>query len=336
MEGPFDPVGRCIYCDAKRYSETRDQFGTEHIIPEGLGGRILLPAASCFLCEQKTNEFENFCQTEMLRAFRYKLGIKGKRRKTKRVTSLPIEFLINGEWTAQNVPLAHYPLTLLIPTFPLPDILRLEPVEKSTVLQFSVINMWDEQANAALTRRFGAKDIRFVSGNTQIRQFVRMLAKIAYSYAVAKRGFGGFRQLVLPIIEGDLSFAHLLIGCTAKIPDAKTRHSLDLQSEIHNGRNYWVVRIRMFADLGWPEYICVVGFHLDESDTAQLPEFSSVRPWRIPRSEMALHDKGLMPQRPAPQTFIHPTKTDADAAPLNFQIGFGQFNGPPVQPPPKA
>ncbi len=47
----FDPVGRCIYCgrgpDAK--------LTKEHIIPYGLNGHLILPAASCEICAAKTS-----------------------------------------------------------------------------------------------------------------------------------------------------------------------------------------------------------------------------------------------------------------------------------------
>ena len=45
----FPPVGFCIYCGAK------DNLGEEHIIPFGLGGNLILPAAaSCIQCSDIT------------------------------------------------------------------------------------------------------------------------------------------------------------------------------------------------------------------------------------------------------------------------------------------
>jgi hypothetical protein len=44
----FSPVGFCIYCGAQ------DKLGEEHVIPFGLGGNLILPAASCRQCSDIT------------------------------------------------------------------------------------------------------------------------------------------------------------------------------------------------------------------------------------------------------------------------------------------
>jgi hypothetical protein len=139
----FNPVGRCIYCDAQRYSEARKRFGDEHIIPEGPGGRLILPEASCQRHERITNQSEQFCQRNTMIAFRCKLGIKLKRCKDKRAKALPADFLIDHSWQLRNVPLADYPVTMLIPTLQIPDLMRAAPIEKSRVLQYSKVDLWD-------------------------------------------------------------------------------------------------------------------------------------------------------------------------------------------------
>ena len=47
---PWQPRN-CIYCSAEVYSSTRAKMGEEHLIPEGIGGTLILGSASCQACE---------------------------------------------------------------------------------------------------------------------------------------------------------------------------------------------------------------------------------------------------------------------------------------------
>src|SRR5438876_10039435 len=48
----YPPVGHCIYCSGT------DNLTREHIVPFGLHGNAVLPAASCASCRQLTSAFE--------------------------------------------------------------------------------------------------------------------------------------------------------------------------------------------------------------------------------------------------------------------------------------
>jgi 5-methylcytosine-specific restriction endonuclease McrA len=48
----YSNVNRCIYCG------TLENLTDEHIIPYGLGGRSILPKASCSECSNITTNFE--------------------------------------------------------------------------------------------------------------------------------------------------------------------------------------------------------------------------------------------------------------------------------------
>src|SRR5262249_43485233 len=50
--------GKCIYCGAKRYSPERERLGDEHIVAFSLGGKVVLPQASCNKCEKMTSGIE--------------------------------------------------------------------------------------------------------------------------------------------------------------------------------------------------------------------------------------------------------------------------------------
>jgi hypothetical protein len=317
---PYTSVGRCIYCNATNYDENHPhkKLGDEHIIPAGLGGRLILPEASCRKCETNNNAAETFCQNEMLEAFRLHLGITrdGAPRK-----SLRAEFLRRNGWHTQKVPASQCPVSMMAPTLPAPDIFFPHPPERSNVLQFTTVTMWSERNILRFLHDIEAIDWRIRSKHIRLWPFIRMLAKIAHAYCVAELRLDGFLPLLLPIIEGELGYpAHRFVGGSANIQDKHIRHDLDLQREQHGGRMYWIVRIRMFADLGFPEYICAAGLDLCESDMIISPlDESDLRPFRIPKSEISTAER--VP-RPAPQVWVHPKGDGLEAA---FSVSWGNF-----------
>jgi hypothetical protein len=71
----YDPVHKCIYCDAEVYSTDPGgrlhPLGGEHIIAEALGGTIELLLASCQKCERATGSIvENDVLGRTLKALR--------------------------------------------------------------------------------------------------------------------------------------------------------------------------------------------------------------------------------------------------------------------------
>jgi len=73
----LDPVGRCIYCGTKD-----EPLGEEeHIIPESIGGGLILPKATCPCGPKLTHGFEGKVVNQIFQETRRQLGIKGKKRK---------------------------------------------------------------------------------------------------------------------------------------------------------------------------------------------------------------------------------------------------------------
>jgi hypothetical protein len=65
----FDPVNLCIYCGRSDGLLTR-----EHILPIGLGGGLILPAASCRACQDITKNIETKCQRGNLLPYSFNRG----------------------------------------------------------------------------------------------------------------------------------------------------------------------------------------------------------------------------------------------------------------------
>ncbi len=262
----YEQSGRCIYCGTPSYSESRSRLGDEHVVPQGLGGQLILPRASCRACEVHINGFEQFCQKDMLAAFRYHHGLPTKRPK-ERPKTLPAEIENNGEYEPCNLPIAEYPLRIAIPILPTPEILRPVARRKSPIVAMHMFpgpaDFSDEfyyKGNMQFMRIKRGK-FRVVSGRTDFSKFAGMLAKIGHSFAVGELGASGFEPMIYDGMQGRTPFdLHHLVGGETVVPaPTMERHTLSLNLESHNGQNLWVAKIRLFGDLGWPQYTVVVG-----------------------------------------------------------------------------
>jgi HNH endonuclease len=65
----YPEVGVCIYCGST------NQLEDEHIVPFGLGGNAILPAASCRTCAVVTSRFELSVLRGPMRPIRVALGV---------------------------------------------------------------------------------------------------------------------------------------------------------------------------------------------------------------------------------------------------------------------
>ena len=119
----YKPVGTCIYCGATEYTPgSSEPLAEEHIVPEGLGARLVLPAASCRSCEAKTSNFERANLRHLFWVPRQKLNLRGKKRKRElRPHSLPI---IKPDGSEMQITLAleDHPALLVLPILHLPGI----------------------------------------------------------------------------------------------------------------------------------------------------------------------------------------------------------------------
>ena len=103
-----DPVGVCIYC-----GRTED-LSDEHIIPLALGGRLVLPEASCSICAALTSAFEgSVCRGFMLDA--RTAGRFPTRRPKERPTTSTLEIKRGNDFESIELPSAESPGFLQLP-----------------------------------------------------------------------------------------------------------------------------------------------------------------------------------------------------------------------------
>jgi hypothetical protein len=89
----------------------------------------------------------------------------------------------------------------------------------------------------------------------------RMMAKIAHAFAVAEVGLDGFAPVLQPTILSEQEDPFQFVGCQeqADLPKQSWLHEMSFLCWEQKGACYLVVKVRLLAHLGAPEYYVVVG-----------------------------------------------------------------------------
>ena len=260
----YSPVGRCIYCGV--LGDTV-KLHDEHIIPHGLGGKLILPKASCAQCGKITGAvIEQQCLRTMLRSLRLRLGLAGRRKPKERPKTLPAAMQVNDTWYAVEAPVDKRLGVAHLFAFHEPGILSgLRPVESrlrhapaiwgNFAFDPAVSRRWAREQNPK-ARRYGS-----ISSFNPVL-FQRMLAKIGHSFAIAELGPHHFIPLLPRAIIGEDPWLpnHLVGGHPDAVEPSEYLNEIGLRYQTStDGRTFIVVQIRFFGTLGAPVYRVVVG-----------------------------------------------------------------------------
>lgn len=255
----YPPAGRCIYCGT-----TDGKLKKEHIIPHGLGGVAILPDASCVSCERITGPLEQTIQRTMLGNFRIALGLPTRNPK-QRPRNVDIHLFKDGRMTKTNIPASEIPLMCAVPQLPPPRIIQGLP--HTNKLDFQIVAKFTEEGRKKFLPTHGEG----VGINPiDIFIFLRFLAKIAHSFAIAQRGVDGFQPFLPDIILGKpevlCSELYQLIGGGMNLPnrllcdpESLPFHHLELHHVKASENTFVVVSIQLFCFLNMPTYSMVVG-----------------------------------------------------------------------------
>jgi hypothetical protein len=252
----FDPPGRCIYCGSDGAPVgLRD----EHIIPFALGGRTILPKASCRKCEATTHAFEGKFAHQYFDAIRWQNNMPSRRSRKHRPTTLPI--VVGKNKTKVDIPLADHPSVGYLLNFPPPRLFADgAPTKTFQLVSVGMFGATPDTAHRAARLRDGMVTFE---GNTTIGPYVRSLAKIAHVLSVAERGLDGFAPFLTDFIRsGDGNVGHLIGGSAGlpEIPAEPMLHRLGTAIVPHDKKQLVVAHIRLFAYAGpVPVYSLVTG-----------------------------------------------------------------------------
>ncbi len=279
---PFDTsrtilgrVGKCIYCKRSNVA-----LSDEHIIPYGLNGNQVLLDASCSDCSKITSAFERdiLRHTFLLPRKAFKM-----RSYNKHEDEIPAKLEIGESVKYINIPRDDAPIMFTLPIFLAPSILDIRP------FQPGIQGTGDFQiheirgiAKEKLRKKHGGPgkvsfDIAYNPNN-----FARLLAKIAYGFAVAQFGLDDVEDLgIVSTIKGETDDVGKWVGCVSgeKFAPNTVLHSWqsqiqgsyqidDLKGTMEARLSY---RISLFSLFSTPEYTVVVGNVKNLSDKMTLP-----------------------------------------------------------------
>lgn len=259
----YNTYGKCIYCGAEGVPLT-----DEHIIPEALGGELIIKEASCDVCQRQTHAFEGHaCDT--YRPIRRQLNFPSKTKGKKAVLRSKTEkFILAVDDRRIKVSAEEFPALLLSLVFPLPSVIfGAAPQElplTGGIHSVEVMPRFGERLNE-IKRKYRANSVSIVGVDKSARQdegdFGRMLAKIAHAYAVAELGLAGFNPLVTHIIRGERPFflTHYIGSQPVTTDKGGDLHELDFDKTGLGAGMLVIVRVRLFATYNTPAHLVVVG-----------------------------------------------------------------------------
>ncbi|WP_129780355.1 hypothetical protein [Peristeroidobacter soli] len=176
----FGPVGECIYCGSMH------DLTDEHIIPYGLHGDMVLPRASCRICATITSKFELKVLRGPLQWVRSGLELKSRTPRKGRPTSLPLGVTRDGATTIESVPIGDNLHTVILPIYGQPGFL-LEAETAPGIITKAMYTGHYNHSPDEVRANLRAEAISLQLYYPAV-EFARMVAKIAYAYAVGVAG----------------------------------------------------------------------------------------------------------------------------------------------------
>jgi hypothetical protein len=247
----FDVVGRCIYCDAEDGKLTR-----EHIVPLGLGGTFVLPAASCTACAGITSAFERKVLRGPMWAVRAYLQLKS-RRAALAPKSAPLIVVREGKEELIELPLAAHPLLLMFPRFADPTVFGAG--QKSGITMLGHATYYFGRHPRDVLRDLDADDFR-IPHEYAIVPFAQLLGKIAWSTAAAEGRLASIDRTAGNLVGALITTPNDIGRWVGTFPEAPVPQPGVLHTVAAMEINgYLVYHIQLFADAQTPRYGVVVG-----------------------------------------------------------------------------
>jgi 5-methylcytosine-specific restriction endonuclease McrA len=258
----YPPVGKCIYCGS---DGLRGKLTNEHIIPENLGGALLLPSASCNDCAKHTAAFEGHNAGNLFRPIRRQLHLPTKSRGRKdRERKLAETFTVEIGNKKVKLPPDQYPGMLLSFRFPMPDfMIGSAPRDHfSGGIALTLLPGYGERLNALQARYPGQKISFPTDGRAEL--VGRLIAKIAHAYAVAEVGLVKFRPWLLDIIlnRPPLFIGNYVGSAIGDNPKGSDLHEISIDDSGLVDRRCVFVKIQLFADREMPVHYVIAGERL--------------------------------------------------------------------------
>ena len=204
------PIGSCIYCGSL------DDLSKEHVLPYGLGGDLILKAASCSSCRKATSKLE----LRLLRGhwwpYRRFLGLKSRRPK-EQVPDLQVKLKRrDGSEAVAQLPMAQQSLALVFELDP-PSILRGEiRTDVPNAPRVYLKHLADPPSTVLVEGqpyKLSPDEKLEIPVDFDAADLCQFLAKVAHGYAISRRGLNACSKHFLPpLVLGETAGAQTYVG----------------------------------------------------------------------------------------------------------------------------
>ena len=241
----------------------------EHIVPFALGGRIILPNASCAKCAEVTKSITGMIARSIYGNLRVRLGIQS-RRKSKRPSAFPMTIdRPDGTQREIMVPANIWPRVYPVLVLKQASIVSgLEPDTYEVEIRGEHSDVDVLYSRGLVSRE---EKVSFTS-IMQARMFCRQLAQIAHAICVAELGFEDYQPLLIPLIFDNDTPSQVpfsLIGSVS--PENQLNSQIALDAINIRGVYYISCRFAM-PNLGWkfPTYQILSGLIPDDASVERI------------------------------------------------------------------
>jgi hypothetical protein len=245
----YPSIGKCIYClNSLKPSELTD----EHIVPNALLGTLIFRKAVCYECKEITSVLEREVLKDELLVPRVITELKPLNPKHKLpMVSLTAKLGQIGAPFDVKIPAEEYPKFITNVIIDEPGLLTGDLHYAITRAAVQYINL--ENPNKPVKFPNVATQQKIKAGAIQ-----HMVAKIAYSYAIAEKGLNYFdsteiRKILLE--DGDEIFNY--VGAAPPEDSGKSAH-LHWISFLEI-KGYFVCRVQLFGSIGMHPHYVVLG-----------------------------------------------------------------------------
>lgn len=264
----YAPVGRCIYCGGLGQ-------GDEHIVAFALGGRAILPKASCRKCEAITCGFEQRCARSWYGTFRITQNVQTRNPK-QRPKSLKARAIYEDRSEPVEMPvdatLGVLPTIRMLP----PGYLRTPAVREKGWTGATLSVRLQGPKNLAVWANSPAKSFEF-NQKFDADALARTYAKTAHALCVGEFGFDFFEPWLPPYILGqDPNLSYVIGGAPRSDEPEDVLHNLTYWAGKHSNGEWLVVAdLRFFAQAGGPFARVIVGRTAEDKVLARVSKQNS-------------------------------------------------------------
>jgi hypothetical protein len=247
-------LDRCIYCGTTE--NAGKPFQNEHGIPQLLRGHYEILNSSCSACAKSTSEIERKCSEQIFERLSFRLKLAEQ----KIYRNIKLNFYPGVTPKRISLPIDKAPFALSMPVFSPLGFLAGNESDN-----WSKLGMWTIQdknfKNIGLPAGWKRYEYKY---KYPLREFVRMIAKIAHCEAVADLGYGNFKPFLPNLIRGtdNSKLPYFVGGAPIELPPTKLRHhriAFKFFTNATSKQQIVCVNVQLFAELGTPQYFVVVG-----------------------------------------------------------------------------